>query len=103
MTINLSDIDRDTRDRISYLIHESVLAAPGTYEVPTLCKIVESKSIYNVRAIHCVIDDELEYGGLFLDSYNRLYSDRNRISTKPRPSDRSYPGPRTFTFDPLAV
>jgi hypothetical protein len=48
------------------------MAAPGTYEIPAICKIIESKSIWNAKTIHYMIDDQLDFGPIDLDKHNRL-------------------------------
>lgn len=70
--ITLQNIDKVSRQNISALIHETVMASPGTYEIPALCRIVESKSIWNAHAIHLVLDDQLDFGEIELDKFNRL-------------------------------
>lgn len=68
----LLSLDGDTRTKISALIHETIMAAPGTYEIPAICKIIESKSIWNAKTIHYMIDDQLDFGQIDLDKHNRL-------------------------------
>ena len=70
----LLSLDGDTRTKISALIYETVLASPGTYEIPAICKIIESKSIWNAKTIHYMIDVELDFGPIALDKHNRLVS-----------------------------
>lgn len=82
-TTILETIDRHTRAQISALIHETVSAAPGIYEIPALCKIVEAKSIWNAKTIHFVVDDQFDFGALYLDKHNRLCT-TNYLMPSPR-------------------
>lgn len=70
----LANLDSSSRAKICSLIYETVRAAPGVYEIPALCQIVAAKSIYNSTAVHYVIDDQLDFGDLALDKFNRLHS-----------------------------
>ena len=81
----LLTLDGDTRTKISALIYETVVAAPGTYEIPAICKIIESKSIWNAKTIHYMVDDQLDFGSLYLDKYNRLCT-TNHPMPSPRPT-----------------
>jgi hypothetical protein len=74
LNIILANLDTTARQKISSLIYETVRAAPGMYEIPALCQIVATKSIYNSTAVHYVVDDQLDFGDLTLDKFNRLYS-----------------------------
>lgn len=96
--LTIPDIDKNAIVRITAFIYETIRAAPGTYEIPTLCKIVESKSIYNARAVHCVVDLELSMNRLDLDMYNRIYL---APCTAEQPATGGYVGPRSFTSDPI--
>ena len=72
MKDTFQDIDKVSRQKISTMIHETVRAASGIYEVPALCKILEERSIWKSKTIHYVIDDQLDFGSIYLDRYNRL-------------------------------
>lgn len=65
----LSDHDRSAiRSALIALITKQ----RGTYEVPEAIQKVREDHPYDPRAVHYVIDDELEFGQLDLNNVNRL-------------------------------
>jgi hypothetical protein len=65
----LSDHDRLA---IRRALIELIRAQRGAYEVPQAIQKVREDHQYDPRAVHYVIDDELEFGQLDLNNVNRL-------------------------------